>query len=88
VKSINDHFLFKPYAFFSRNERLSAFFKDSSVVGKTAKGPIFLALPQHIVCNSRRCEQSTTGTSYLGGLKLGVCPPQEIFVSEIAFPAC
>jgi hypothetical protein len=30
--------------------------------GKTTKGPIFLALPQHSM-RRRRCEQSTTGTS-------------------------
>ena len=35
------------------------------------------------------CEQSTAGTSWLGGLKLGACPPRKIFNlgPEIAFPA-
>ena len=46
-----------------RKEFNSAFFKDSSVVGQNYQRAHFPCPPPRIVCDRRRCEPSTTGTS-------------------------
>jgi hypothetical protein len=43
--------------------RTSAFFKDSSVVGQNSQRACFSCPPHRIVCDRRRCEPSTSGTS-------------------------
>ena len=49
----------------------SAFFKDCSVVVQNCQRAHFPCPLPSIVCDRRRCEQSTAGTSYLEGVEVG-----------------